>query len=308
MRYLLACFPVWVLACLPAQASGEFDLKDALVPLNEIHAGGPPRDGIPSIDRPRFQDADEADDLEAQDRVLGLVIDGQPRAYPIDILDWHEIVNDRIGRTPVTISYCPLCGSGMAFRARVDGIPLSFGVSGLLYNSDLLLYDRETESLWSQIDHRAISGRYRGKRLQMLPLEHTSWKDWRTRYPQTQVLSRDTGFSRDYGRTPYPGYESADALYFPVRFLAQGYHPKEPVLGVEFDGRFKAYPFSELSKGSGRLQDQVGGREVVIRFDPEHRNAWLEDTAGVRQPALVAYWFAWYAFHPETDIYQVSPR
>lgn len=307
---LTATLALLLLWFLPGQTPGRsmngFDLTNTLVPFEEIHAGGPPRDGIPAIDRPRFQDAEHAVELEPDDRVLGLVMHGSSRAYPIDILNWHEIVNDRFDQTPVIISYCPLCGTGMAFHARVDDETLSFGVSGLLYNSDLLLYDRETESLWSQIDRRAISGRYQGVRLRLLPMEHTTWEDWRSRHPATQVLTRGTGFARDYERSPYAGYEESNSLYFPVRFLTQGYHPKERVLGVEIDGRFKAYPFSELSKGKGLVLDRFAQRQVRVRFDRQHQSARIEDEAGNPLPAVVAYWFAWYAFHPDTDIYRVK--
>jgi hypothetical protein len=135
-----------------------FDLTDALVPGNEVHSGGPPRDGIPAIDKPRFVTATAASFLKGDERVLGIRHNGVSKAYPITILSWHEIVNDRFAGDPVAISYCPLCGTGIAYRARADDQALTFGVSGLLYNSDMLLYDRNTGSLWSQIMRQAISG------------------------------------------------------------------------------------------------------------------------------------------------------
>ncbi|MFZ0789299.1 MAG: DUF3179 domain-containing protein, partial [Chromatiaceae bacterium] len=179
-------------SALAAPVKNGFDLVGALVPVSAILPGGPERDGIPAIDRPRFLPADEAPEVRTGDRVLGLRLDGQARAYPIAILNWHEIVNDRFGDLPVAVTYCPLCGTGMAFRAEAGGKPLQFGVSGLLYNSDVLLYDRQSESLWSQIDRRAISGPHKGERLEALPLEHTTWGDWQQRHPDTLVLSRDT--------------------------------------------------------------------------------------------------------------------
>jgi len=266
------------------------------------------RDGIPAIDSPRFLPAKAAGDLKPKDQVLGLRLNGQAKAYPIAILNWHEIVNDRFGDTPVAVTYCPLCGTGMAIRAEAGGQPLKFGVSGLLYNSDVLLYDRQGESLWSQIGRRAISGPHKGQRLEAIPLEHTTWADWRARRPDTLVLSRDTGQARDYDRNPYAGYDQERGLYFPVRFKAQGYHPKERVLGLESDGRFKAYPFAELAKTGGEVRDRTGNRWVAVRFDAERGNARAADSNGEPLPGVVGFWFAWYAFHPDTLVYKAKPR
>jgi hypothetical protein len=160
-----------------------FDLSDSLVQVAEIHGGGPARDGIPALDHPAFIAADQALFLTPNDRVLGLSRHGVAKAYPIAILNWHEVVNDQFGAEPLVVTFCPLCGTGMAFLATVDGRALKFGVSGLLYNSDVLLYDRQTESLWSQIMTTAISGPLKGQRLTMTPVAHTTWADWRQRYP-----------------------------------------------------------------------------------------------------------------------------
>jgi len=178
-------------ALLASTASGQelngFDLSGALVPPRAIERGGPPRDGIPSIDQPRFVAAGQSG-LRDSDRVLGVARNGIVRAYPVRILNWHEIVNDRLAGEPVAITYCPLCGTGMAFSARAADRELSFGVSGLLYNSDVLLYDRATGSLWSQIMSRAVTGPLRGTSLTAVPLTHTTWADWRARHPRTEVL------------------------------------------------------------------------------------------------------------------------
>jgi hypothetical protein len=291
-----------------APVKNGFNLAGALVPAGAVLPGGPERDGIPAIDRPRFLPAGVAGDLKPEDRVLGLSLNGQAKAYPIAILNWHEIVNDHFGDTSVAVTYCPLCGTGMAFLARSGGETLTFGVSGLLYNSDVLLYDRQSESLWSQIDRRAISGPRKGERLEALPLEHTTWGDWQQRHPDTLVLSRDTGETRDYERDPYAGYDQEEGLYFPARFKAQGYHPKERVLGLEIDGRFKAYPFAELAKTDGAVRDRLGSRPVTVRFDAEHGNATAEDAQGRHIPAVVGFWFAWYTFHPDTLVYKAKSR
>ena len=294
-----------------AASSNGFDLDGALVPADQIHAGGPARDGIPAIDHPRFVRAGSVDYLAADDRVLGVIRNGVKKAYPIAIMNWHEIVNDRFDGDAVVVTYCPLCGTGIAFESSVSGDPLSFGVSGLLYNSDMLLYDRQSESLWSQIAARAISGKHRGQRLTMVPSSHTSWSDWRRRHPDTLVLSRDTGYRRDYDRAPYAGYESSSRLYFPVAFRARGYHPKERVLGIEVAGRYKAYPFAELARAAGAVEDRVAGQRIVVHFDKTHRAATAStDTGnanGRELTAVTAFWFAWYAFHPDTDVYRAEP-
>jgi hypothetical protein len=291
-------------AALSRPAHNGFDLSGSLVPPEEIHLGGPPRDGIPAIDRPRFLSAGQAEFLAPDDRVLGLARGGEAKAYPIRILNWHEIVNDRIGGERVAVTYCPLCGTGVAFRARAEGRELTFGVSGLLYNSDVLLYDRETESLWSQIRKQAITGDMRGTRLTALPLVHTSWEAWRTEHPDTRVLSTDTGHDRNYWSNPYSGYQSDAGLEFPVSARSARYHPKERVLGVELGGTFKAYPFAELSRvAGGEVRDRIAGREVRVRFDPEGESARAFDADGRELPAITGFWFAWYAFHPETEVF-----
>ncbi|WP_210396774.1 DUF3179 domain-containing protein [Motiliproteus sediminis] len=286
-----------------------FDLDDASIPADEIRAGGPPRDGIPAIDAPRFVGAAEARFLTPHSRVIGVAINGDARAYPIAILNWHEVVNDRLGDTNLVVTYCPLCGTGVVYRAEQDQRLLSFGVSGLLYNSDVLLYDRETESLWSQLLHGAISGPLKGAELVQLPSLLTSWSDWQRRYPATRVLSTDTGYRRNYERNPYGGYDESLALYFPVAFLSQQFHPKERVLGVERAGVARAYPFSELAKlgNIGELSDQLGDEVVRIRYDAEARSAELLDAGGQPLAAINAFWFAWYTFHPDTEVYR-APR
>jgi hypothetical protein len=302
-RFLFLLLLMFATACLAGPYMNGFDLRGSLVPNEQIFAGGPPRDGIPAIDRPRFVSPEKAA-ISAHDRVLGMRLNGVTKAYPIAILNWHEIVNDRFDSDAVVVSYCPLCGSGMAFRAKVDGHNLTFGVSGLLYNSDLLLYDRHSESLWSQIERRAISGRFRGRRLALIPLEHTTWQDWRQRHPHSLVLSRETGFSRDYDRHPYAGYDQSREIYFPLAIRAYGYHPKERILGIELDGHFKAYPFSELSKHAASVEDSLGGRRITVHFDAENQTARAEHENGAPLPGVVAYWFAWYAFHPESDVFK----
>ncbi|WP_028670214.1 DUF3179 domain-containing protein [Saccharospirillum impatiens] len=287
-----------------AEVLNGFDISGASIPAEDIRRGGPPRDGIPAIDDPRFETADKANWLQPDDRVLGLVIGGDARAYPVAILNWHEIVNDEIAGQPIAVTFCPLCNTGMVFDSRVEEQALTFGVSGLLYQSDVLLYDRETETLWSQIWSEGVAGPLMDTQLTALPVKHTTWQAWREAHPTTQVLSRDTGFRRDYLRDPYAGYEQSPTTLFPVSNQAPGpWHAKEWVLGVSFNGQHKGYPFEELDKNAqARFNDTVGGQPFTVLWDADHRSAsieWQEESL----PSLTAFWFAWYAFYPGTEVF-----
>jgi hypothetical protein len=177
------------------------------VALADLRSGGPPPDGIPSIDRPEFIAATEVNDLADEEPVLALEIDGDARAYPVQILLWHEIVNDVVGGRPVAVTYCPLCNSAVAYERRIGGRMVDFGTSGLLWNSALVMYDRQTETLWSHFTGRGIAGELTGVELDTHPVATVPWGAWRDAHPDGVVLSRDTGHARDYGSNPYPGYD-----------------------------------------------------------------------------------------------------
>ena len=227
-----------------------FVVDDALIPTADILVGGPPRDGIPAITNPKFIPVEHVTYLKDEDRLIGIVIDGEARGYPIKILDHHELVNDQIGRQHFVVSYCPLCGTGMVFGANIGADQaLEFGVSGLLYNNDVLLYDRNTGSLWSQILKKSVSGKLKGTELPQLPALHTSFADWKFKHPDSKILSNDTGYKKNYARNPYRGYAQSKRIWFKVSHKApKKYHPKEQVLGVEINAQSKAYPFVELAK------------------------------------------------------------
>jgi len=282
-----------------------WDFANHSIPLNEIISGGPSKDGIPAIDRPRFVPAAKASRtfLEDEDRIIGLVVNGKKKAYPIKILNWHEIVNDSIGGRHVVITFCPLCGTGMVFDSNAAGRQLNFGVSGLLYQSDVLLYDRQTESLWSQIKQEAVTGKLIGTRLQLLPSTQTTWGAWKKKHPNTFVLSTQTGYSRDYERDPYEDYYTSRDVMFPVGKLNPRYHPKEQVLGVELDGLTKAYPFSELARVKSPFKDKLGKKTVYVAYDSKSRTATIKDASGKELPSVVAFWFAWHVFHKDTQVY-----
>lgn len=293
---------LWAASASAAPNLNGFDLEEASIPPEQILRGGPPRDGIPAIDDPHFESSSEAGWLQDGDMVIGVERNGIARAYPISILNWHEIVNDDFGGEPVLVTFCPLCGTGIVFSPPRGG---DFGVSGLLYNSDVLLYDRETESLWSQILAEAVTGERKGERLAVIPSRHVRWASWRERWPGTEVLSRDTGFARDYGRDPYSGYDRSAQVFFPLANIDQrsGLHPKERVLGIEVGGGSKAYPYSALAeRGEESFADRVGGEEVRIHWDQAGPAAWAS-REGEELPAVTGFWFAWYAFHPDTEVF-----
>jgi hypothetical protein len=189
-------------------------LPRPLVDPARVVSGGPPPDGIPPIDEPRFLRPDDVAWLAEDEAVIALDVDGESRAYPVQILVWHEIVNDTVAGTPVSLTYCPLCNSALAFDRRLGDRLLTFGTSGKLYLSDLVMYDRQTESLWSQIEGRAIAGVLAGAEVTQIPVQMLTWKQWREANPDGWVLSRDTGAERDYGRNPYVGYDDADSHPF----------------------------------------------------------------------------------------------
>jgi hypothetical protein len=307
-RITLAVGLISTIYAVTASPHNGFDLSGALIDSNKILAGGPAKDGIPAIDNPKFVSVVKAEHMQANDRILGIEINGISKAYPIGILNWHEIVNDKIKGQHFAVTYCPLCGTGVAFESSVSGNNLDFGVSGLLYNSDVLLYDRQTESLWSQILSKAVTGEYKGIKLKRLPIEHTSWADWARQHPDTLVLSHKTGYARDYRRDPYSGYADSRTLYFEVSNKAPAYfHPKERILGLEIDDRFKAYPFSEIDKtGKSVIVDEFSGHKITLLWDKKNQQASVKDESGNAIAAIEGFWFAWFAFHPQTEVFRVS--
>ncbi len=280
-----------------------FVLEPASIPASEILAGGPPRDGIPALDRPTTLTAAQAD-WSDDELVLGVVVAGQARAYPVAILNWHELVNDTLGGEPILVSFCPLCGTGMVFDRRVGGEVRTFGVSGLLYRSDLLMYDRGTESLWSQISAEAVAGPLLGQRLRLLRARMDQWGHWRRDHPETTVLSHETGHRRDYDRSPYGGYAESRKLIFPAP-VDRRYHPKMPTLGLRVPGEgSRAYPASELARTGGSVEERFLGRGVRVSYDPDRQVFAVEAPPEVE--VIEGFWFAWAAFHPETSVYTAA--
>ena len=268
------------------------------IPLEEILSGGPGKDGIPSIDNPKFVSAREAETfLDPGDPGIGVVVSGESRFYPYKILVWHEIVNDTVQGVPVLVTYCPLCSTGIVFRREVNGTAQEFGVSGQLWQSNLLMYNRakdeNNESLWSQVLGEAVVGVHTGAKLPIIPSDAVRWSDWKDAHADTTVLSKDTGALRDYGRDPYGDYYTNSSVSFGARFDDDRLHPKALIHGIEVEGLYKAYPDAAVSALDGKLEDSFAGKTVIIT---------KTDSGGVRfevdgssTPSIPAFWFSWIA-------------
>ncbi len=258
----------------PFGAEREFktDFAKHSVSYAEILSGGPPKDGIPSIDAPQFQSTREADEwLADREPVVFVRVNDDARAYPIQILMWHEIVNDTVGGEPLMISFCPLCNTAIAFKRTFEDQVFDFGTTGRLRYSNLIMYDRQTETWWQQATGEAIAGEHTGAQLEFYPASMISWADFKSQHPDGKVLSRDTGYSRNYGRNPYLGYDDIDQ----TPFLFDGTTPDQlppmaRVLTVDLNGEAVAYPYEVLSE-LNVINDVVGGNAVVI--------VWTEGTA-----------------------------
>jgi hypothetical protein len=287
------------------QGQPPFDITNRSIPKNEILDGGPPKDGIPALDQPRFISAQEASRvLKDKDRVIGIYQNGEAKAYPLKVMVWHELVNDRIGGQPAAVSYCPLNGAGVVYDAQAGEKALTFGVTGKLYNSTVVLYDRQTQSLWSQIMQQAVAGPATGTRLRVLPSLSTSWVHWKSLYPETTVLSLETGFNRNYNENPYADYYATDRLMFPVpENVKSRLRNKERVIGLAINGMAKAYPFSVLKKKGTPIEDEVGGTTIRVHYDRKTETARITDLQENLLPAVTVFWFAWQAFHPGTEVH-----
>lgn len=293
-------FLLWVLpAAIAAAAQGEdlrrewpkTDFSKRTVELSEIESGGPPKDGIPAIDRPRFVSVSRAELwLKPEEPVIALSIGEEARAYPIQVLMFHEIVNDAVGGVPVAVTFCPLCNASMAFDRRVDARVLDFGTTGRLRYSDLVMYDRQTESWWQQFVGKGIVGRYAGTTLERIPSSIVAFEDFAASYPKGRVLSRETGFFRPYGRNPYVGYDRIDqSPLFPVKKDAR-LPPMERVLSVSAGGKHRIYALSLLEKNPV-LSAELGGVPYVVFAKPGMHSPL--DQASIRKgrpiPAAVAF-------------------
>ncbi len=286
------------------QHAAEFNLDNLAIPKEQITFGGPKKDSIPALSDPEHVAWESCDRLADDDRVVGMFVGGEARAYPVRVLLYHEIVNDEIGGTPVAIVYCPLCDSVTAVDRRLDGVVREFGVSGLLVNSNILLYDRSDDSLWSQVGLTAISGPNAGRSLRHLPWEITTAAAWRTRHPDSTVMSFETGHDRDYGRNPYRNYfGSDDTLLFPVANEDDRLQRRDPIIGIRLGDTTRAYPVATIRNApDGLLRDSIEGQAIVLSAGPDGESVRIVE-APTEALGVHTYWFAWAAFYPDTEVY-----
>jgi hypothetical protein len=272
-----------------------------------ITSGGPGKDGIPSIDQPQFVPPEQAGFLSDDEPVFGLDYRGDVRAYPQQVLVWHEIVNDTVAEEPLTVTYCPLTGTVIGFTSP-RGQPRTFGTTGNLVNSNLLMYDRQTDSEWPQILGTAIRGPDKGRRLSTVPLVWTTWKAWRSKHPDTRVLSTETGALRNYGTDPYgsytprSGYYAEDGLYFSVQHTDDRFQSKDVVVGIRANGKQVAIP-KDLVRRRSTVEARVGDTAVIARWDDALGTVHVVDS-NTDQSAdfLDSMWFAWYTFYPDSTV------
>ena len=242
------------------------DPSSWLIPVDEVFDGGPGRDGIPSVDRPSLVAADDPANsyLLDNDLVIGIRIGSAVRAYPHPILDWHEIINDKIASNALALTYCPLTGSALAWNRIINGTETTFGVSGLLYNTNLIPYDRLTQSNWSQMKLQCVNGELIGQTPQLFNIVETTWKTWKELYPNTLVVSTNTGFSRPYGSYPYGDYRTNQfRLLFPVSNSDSRLPGKERVLSLIVDGNALAFRISDFADSVSIFVHDFNGLPVV---------------------------------------------
>ena len=278
------------------------------IPLDKIVGGGPPKDGIPSIDNPKFTTVSEAsDEFADEDPGIAVSLNGIDRFYPFQILVWHEIVNDTFDDQRVLVTYCPLCLSGIVFDPVVNGQRVEFGTSGKLWNSNLVMYDRKTDSLWSQILGEAVVGELTGTQLKILESDQMRFGEWKRLNPNGQVLSKDTGATRFYGRDPYGDYYTSPGVFFNVDNRDDRLPEKAFVLGIVIGEEAKAY-LPEAVKKVGTLEDKFAGKTIIAEYKSDIDTVQLfekrSDGTRERINPFPNFWFSWVAVHPDTELYK----
>jgi len=277
-----------------------------IVPLNEIVQGCPGKDCIPSIDNPVYESPDDSKDWLSDDDIgLALSYGGKERFYPYRILVSHEIVNDKINDKRVLITYCPLCFTGIIFDPTIGGEQVEFGVSGKLRNSNLLMYDRKTDSLWSQVTGEAVVGELTGSELSSIPSDVTKFGLWKNSFPNGEVLSRDTGRPfATYSSIPYGGDLTDIKPFFPISNEDNRLSETAFVLGIVIDGQAKAYHFDAV-KAKGTITDSFAGKTLKVEYDKNSdavRIFNITDGANERLVPVPVFWFSWAATHPTTEL------
>ena len=287
-----------------------------IIDPNKIRGGGPGKGGI-GVDRGipaladkniKFVSVEEADNwIEDNELVLALEYKGVKRVYPLQIMVWHEIANDNIAGDPILITYCPLCGTGIAYKGVVEvngqETETRFGTSGKLYNSNLVMYDELTDTYWQQVDGLAIVGELTGQELKAISIDTVTWREWKAIHPDSEVLSQETGISRNYGRDPYGNYYEDSFLLFPVENSDNRIFAKDLVFGIEIDGVYKAYREIDVKK-AGVIEDVVNGVNIRVERLDDGRIVVTNIDTGEEIVKEVGFWFSWYAFHPNTELWE----
>jgi len=284
-----------------SQTLNGFRLVPLVVKAELVREGGPARDQIKAVDDPQFVPPEQATWVVADTPVIGLELNGQARAYPVHLMEHHQIVNDVLAGVPIALSYDPLAGTPRAFRRSVAGKNLHFGVSGLVYNACSLMYDRETQSLWSQFTGQAISGPLSGTRLDRVRVRQEPRDLWLGRAPTSSVLARPDPEGIDYRFSPYTAYWLQEDIPFPVAAKDSRFHAKELVLGIVMKGKARAYLGSLLTAAGGRVTDNFQGKKIQILYDSENAFMQWEVPKGIE--VTETYWFAWKAFYPDTEVW-----
>jgi hypothetical protein len=266
------------------------------IDLTLVYDGGPGKDGIPAITQPQVVSIDEAL-LKPGEWGVFVSVKGKHRFYPYNILVWHEIVNDSMEGKSYAVTFCPLCGSAIVFDREVDGEILSFGVSGKLYESNLLMYDDKTESLWSQAMGEAVVGDMTGTKLALVKMLMLTFAEVRNKFPDAQILSVKTGYQRDYGRNPYEGYDRTEALYFPISVQDKKFFAKEMMYVFEVEGKSVTFPVRDL--GEKEITKTIKGKSVSARRDGNAINVSVD---GQTVAGYYEMWFSWVTHHKRTGI------
>jgi len=314
-----------------------------LIPVEEVFDGGPGKDGIPALTNPMLLKATDADYLDNSDLILGIVSGSEIVAYPHKILDWHEIINSSVGVHHISVTYCPLTGTGIGWNRNINGMITTFGVSGLLYNSNLIPYDRSTDSYWSQIRSDCVYGELAGNTVENIKLIETTWETWKTMYPSTLVVGDNIRYNREYDIYPYGNYNVVEWLLFPVNPLDNRLHLKERVHGIIINNKAKAYKFSSFINQNVLITDNFEGSELLIVgnstknfiisffndnslvfeavqdqlpivLSDNEGNKWDVWGVALEGPrtgeqltntnSFMGYWFSWGAFFPDLEIYE----
>ena len=313
------------------------------IPIEEVQDGGPGRDGIPSLSNPIMISVVNASNyIIDQDFIIGVMDGDNVIGFPMKIMDYHEIVNF----SDKTLSYCPLTGSPSVWKIEDSSVRKDFGVSGLLYNSNLILFDKETDSNWSQMLLECVEGELLGDKPTLVNSVVMTWENWKISYPDSMIMSDETGYDRTYDIYPYGSYRTGSQLLFPVNFSSDALHQKTIVLGISDELSAKAYPMDLYESGLGMIKDTMNSSEFIVIGDlskwfmaaysisdsegltydfsliaDDFPNILLDSTGSVwdifgrcisgvnqgkqleRVNSIISYWFAWFTFHNETDIY-----